>query len=151
MFYEEVFAKLEESQVRYLVAGAIALNLHGIPRLTADLDLLVELSGPNLTAAIEALEALGYKPRLPVPARALLDPETRREWRETRNLWAFTFVHPTRPLQEVDLLLESPVSFEEADRAKKVVTAGPLRIPVLSLDHLILMKRQSPRAQVPRS
>lgn len=39
------------------------------------------------------------------------------------------------------------MSFDQADRAKKGVTAGPLRIPVLSLDHLILMKRQSPRAQ----
>jgi len=66
---------------------------------------------------------------------------------EQRNLKAFTFVHSLRPFQEVDLLLESPVSFEEADRAKKVLGARHLRIPVISLDHLIVMKRVAGRAQ----
>ena len=123
------------------------MNLHGVPRMTADLDLLVDLSPPNLSALVQAFEDLGYMPRLPGPATALLDPEQRREWVEQRNLKAFTFVHSLRPLQEVDLLLDSPVSFEEADRAKTVLTAGPLRIPVVSLNHLIAMKRVAGRAR----
>lgn len=147
MFYEEVLTKLADSNVRFLVVGAVAVNLHGVPRMTADLDLLVDLASPNLSTLIQAFEGLGYKPRLPVPVTALLDPEQRREWVEQRNLRAFTFVHSLRPLQEVDLLLESPVSFEEADRTKIVVTAGSLRVPVISLDHLIAMKRVSSRAQ----
>lgn len=147
MFYEEVLAKLQEFNVRFVVVGAIAMNLHGVPRMTADLDLLADLSVPNLSVLIQALEALGYKPRLPVPASGLLDPEQRREWVEQRNLVAFTFVHSLRPLQEVDLLLASPISFEEADRAKKILTAGRLAIPVISLDHLIAMKQVAGRAQ----
>lgn len=147
MFYEDVLSRLQDAGVRFLVVGAVAMNLHGVPRMTADLDLLVELSEPNLTALVEALEALGYKPRLPVPASSLLDPALRREWVERSNLKAFTFVHSLRPLQEVDLLIESPVPFEEADSHKKVLTAGRLRIPVVSLDHLITMKRAGGRAQ----
>ena len=147
MFYDEVLTKLRDAEVRFVVVGAVAMNLHGVPRMTADLDLLVDLSEPNLSALLQALEDLGYKPRLPVPASALLDSECRREWVEQRNLKAFTFIHPLRPLQEVDLLLESPVSFEEADRQKTVLAAGRLRIPVISLDHLIAMKRGSNRAQ----
>lgn len=147
MFYEDVLTALVDSRVRFLVVGAVAMNLHGVPRMTADLDILADLSTPNLSALIQALETLGYKPRLPVPANALLDSEHRREWAEQRNLKAFTFVHSQRSLQEVDLLLESPVSFEEADRAKRVLTAGRLRIPVISLDHLIAMKRAAGRTQ----
>jgi len=147
LFYEEVLAKLGDSNIRFLVVGAVAMNLHGVPRMTADLDLLAELSSSNLAALIRALEDLGYKPRLPVPATALLDPDRRREWVEQRNLRAFTFVHSLRPLQEIDLLLESPVSFQEADRAKKVLSVGSLRIPLISLDHLIAMKRAAGRAQ----
>lgn len=147
MFYEEVLTKLQDFQVRFVVVGAVAMNLHGIPRMTADLDLFADLAEGNLSAFIRALEDLGYKPRLPVPACALLDPESRRQWVEQKHLRAFTFVHSLRPFQEVDLLLESPVSFEEVDRAKKVLTAGHLRIPVLSLDHLIVMKRMAGRAQ----
>jgi hypothetical protein len=53
---------------------------------------------------------------------------------------------------ELDLLLDIPIPFEEADRAKKIVTAGSLRIPVVSLDHLIVMKRAAPRApRMPRT
>lgn len=147
MFYDEVLTKLQDSDVRFVVVRAVAMNLHGVPRMTADLDLLVDLSEPNLSAFLQAFEELGYKPRLPVPASALLDPERRREWVEQRNLKAFTFVHSLRPLQEVDLLLESPVSFEEADRQKTLLAAGRLRIPVISLDHLIAMKRVAARAQ----
>ena len=147
MFYDEVLTKLQDSDVRFVVVGAVAMNLHGVPRMTADLDLLIDLSEPNLSALLQAFEELGYKPRLPVPASALLDPERRREWVEQRNLKAFTFVHSLRPLQEVDLLLESPVSFEEADRQKRLLAAGRLRIPVISLDHLIAMKRVAARAQ----
>jgi predicted nucleotidyltransferase len=147
VFYEEVLSKLREANVRFVVVGAVAMNLHGVPRMTADLDLLVDLSSPNLATLILVFEELGYKPRLPVPAGALLDPEQRRKWVEERSLIAFTFVHSLNPLQEVDLLLESPVSFEEADRAKKVLAAGYLRIPVISLDHLITMKRVADRAQ----
>ncbi|MBI4609899.1 MAG: hypothetical protein HY726_12930 [Candidatus Rokubacteria bacterium] len=115
--------------------------------MTADLDLLVDLSPENLAALLSTLEELGYAPRLPVAAIALLDPDRRREWVEQRGLPAFTFFHPLRPLQEVDLVLQSPISFEEADRAKTVFTAGRLRIPVISLNHLITMKRAAPRAQ----
>ena len=147
MFYEDVLRALQDADVRFLVVGAVAMNLHGVPRMTADLDLLADLSPPNLSGLIRALEELGYKPRLPVPAEALLDAEQRREWVAQRNLRAFTFIHPLRPLQEVDLLLESPVSFEEADSSKKVLAAARLRIPVISLDNLIAMKRAAGRAQ----
>lgn len=147
MFYEDVLTALVESRVRFLVVGAVAMNLHGVPRMTADLDLLADLVPPNLSTFIQVIERLGYKPRLPVPASALLDPDRRREWVEERNLKAFTFVHSVRPLQEVDLLLESPIAFEEADRAKKVLATDRLSIPVISLDHLIAMKRVSGRAQ----
>ncbi len=44
VFYEEVFRKLSDREVKYAVAGGVALVLHGVVRLTADLDLIVELS-----------------------------------------------------------------------------------------------------------
>ncbi len=48
MFYEEVFRKLTDREVKYAVAGGVALVLHGVVRLTADLDLIVELSTMSL-------------------------------------------------------------------------------------------------------
>jgi len=44
VFCEEVFRKLGDKKVKYAVAGGVALVLHGVVRLTADLDLIVEFS-----------------------------------------------------------------------------------------------------------
>lgn len=32
MFYLDLFQRLEEQQVRYLLVGGLAMNLHGVPR-----------------------------------------------------------------------------------------------------------------------
>lgn len=49
MFYEAIFEKLNESHVDYIVVGGVALVLHGVVRLTADLDLMVYLESNNLS------------------------------------------------------------------------------------------------------
>lgn len=66
MFYENVFRALNERKVKYIVIGGIALNLHGIPRAAADLDLMVELSEDDLKKIAEALKSLNFKPKAPV-------------------------------------------------------------------------------------
>ncbi len=147
MFYEDVFAALQAHEVRYLVVGAFAMNLHGAPRMTADLDLVVDLGRDNVTRLVAALENAGYRPRLPVPATDLLDEQKRAAWIAEKHLVAFTFLNPKVPYQEVDVLLRSPVPFEDADRAKRVFSSGPLRLPIMSIDHLIHMKRQTGREQ----
>jgi predicted nucleotidyltransferase len=55
MMFEPVFAALNHRNVRYLVVGGVAVVLHGYARLTADLDLVVDLAEDQATAAIEAL------------------------------------------------------------------------------------------------
>ncbi|NUO09217.1 MAG: hypothetical protein HUU08_11145 [Candidatus Brocadia sp.] len=41
MFYESIFDKLNKSHIDYIVVGGVALVLHGVVRLTADLDLII--------------------------------------------------------------------------------------------------------------
>ena len=40
----DVFKSLRDHEVRYVVIGGIAAVLHGVPRATMDLDLLIEAS-----------------------------------------------------------------------------------------------------------
>lgn len=40
MFYNDVFGILNKYKVKYVVIGGTAVNLHGVPRFTADLDLM---------------------------------------------------------------------------------------------------------------
>ena len=83
MLYETVFRELHRARVRYLIVGAVAVNLHGVPRMTADLHLMLDLQEANLRTFVDAVSALGYRPRIPVSPVALLDPTKRRDWRET--------------------------------------------------------------------
>jgi len=36
MFYLDLFKELNEADVRYLVVGGLAMNLHGVPRMTIE-------------------------------------------------------------------------------------------------------------------
>lgn len=55
----EVFASLESHDVRYLVIGGIAAILHGVPRSTFDLDILIDPSEENARKLLAALEGAG--------------------------------------------------------------------------------------------
>jgi hypothetical protein len=43
----DVFASFQRHKVKYLVIGGIAAVLHGVPRATFDLDILIEASSDN--------------------------------------------------------------------------------------------------------
>ena len=93
--YQRVVEELNAHQVEYLVAGGVAVNLFGIPRMTADLDLLVRLEKKNLESFLLVMSKLDFMPRLPVAAEKLLSRERRLQWVTERNLKVFSFYHKT--------------------------------------------------------
>jgi hypothetical protein len=127
--------------------GGLAVNLQGVPRFTADLDIAVALDGPSLATAAGVLRRLGLMPRLPIRDEDLLQPETVRGWISDRTLKALTFVDPVETLREVDVLIDSPVPFDEMERDSDRMTAAGLTIKVASIDTLIRMKSGTGRAQ----
>jgi hypothetical protein len=52
---KDVFASLQRHEVEYLVIGGIAAVLHGVPRATFDLDLLINPTPANASRLLEAL------------------------------------------------------------------------------------------------
>ena len=75
--------------------------LQGYPRFTADLDLVVELTATNASAAIAALQTLGYRPRAPVRAEDFADEDIRASWREDKGHTVFSLWSPSYPGTEV--------------------------------------------------
>jgi hypothetical protein len=61
---ERIFSALEASGTRYLVVGGVAVVLHGHPRFTADLDLVISLDRANLSRGLRALLGL-WSPDVP--------------------------------------------------------------------------------------
>jgi len=145
MLYEEAFRAFESAGIRYLVAGGVAVNLHGYARLTVDLDLMLDLAPSNLSRAVDMLQRLGYTPRAPVDADTLLSKEARRQWQLEKGALVFTFVDPKAPFRNVDLFLENPVDFEQAYQQRRTFEIQGISVPVASIETLIQMKSATGR------
>lgn len=143
----DVLAALHTAEVRAVVVGGVAVVLHGHPRLTADLDLVIDLATDNVVAVLDVLRDQGLRPRLPVAPEQFAVPEVRERWRRERHLTVFAMHDPADPRREVDLLAEPPLPFAELWDACRVVTVAGVPVRVASLDHLIVMKRAAGRPQ----
>lgn len=143
---ETVLAALAQAGVRHIVVGGVAVVLHGHPRLTADVDLVVALDRANALATLAALRALDYRPRAPVAAEGFADPATRRSWVEEKDLKVFTLWSPRFPGTDVDLFVEEPAPFDEMLARGKALRLGELSVVIGSIEDIIAMKRRSPRA-----
>jgi hypothetical protein len=147
MLYEDLFRGLAAARIRYVVVGGVALVLHGVVRFTADLDLLVALDPENVDAFLKAMEDLGYQPKPPLRAAAFADPRMRAEWKEMRGMQVFTFYHPQRPVELVDVFIDEPIDFAAVERDKQIFTARGIEIPAISIPHLRHLKALSGRPQ----
>jgi len=143
--FEPVMAALDSANVRFVVVGGVAVVLHGHPRMTADLDLVIDLAADPAHRAIAALVGLGMEPRLPVDPQSFADPEVRRAWAKERNLTVFTMLDPKEPLLEVDLFAEAPIPFEQLWEQATVVQLDGRPVRIASVAHLIAMKRAAGR------
>jgi len=147
MYYEDIFYEFNKERIRYLVCGGIALNLHGIPRMTADLDLMVDMEEKNLLKLLKILKGLGYKPKAPVKINDFLDINRRKLWRKKKNMLMFTLYNVKKPYQELDMFTENPLNFDEAYKRRKVIRAASLEIPTVCIEDLIEMKKRGRRKQ----
>jgi len=143
--YKPIFQALHDAQLKYLVVGGIAVNLHGYPRFTGDVDILLALDHDNLRKMHDLMEKMHYERRVPVDIQDLDDEAKVREWMETKNLSAYTFVNPTHPQFSIDIIVGDSLKFGEYDGRKMLVEMWDLSIPVVSIDDLIAMKRKIDR------
>ena len=144
MFATQLFDALAAADVRYCVVGGVAVNLHGIPRMTYDIDIMVEMSATNLTACAAAMKTLGLMSRLPIRLEDAADASTATAWEDERNLIAATFVDPANPLREVDVLI-APSLDPSGVVARATAVAGG--IYVATIPDLIRLKERAGRRQ----
>jgi hypothetical protein len=60
----KILAAFEAEGVRYLVFGGVAMNLHGLPRFTEDLDVFIEPTRENVEAVKRALRRVYDDPNI---------------------------------------------------------------------------------------
>jgi len=142
-----LFAVLAAARVRFVVVGGLAVLLHGLDRLTADVDLVIDLSTEAATDAVRALTGAGYRPLAPVDPISLADPAQRQDWQRTRGMQVFSFWDSTNTRPTVDVMLDPVVGFEDLWADARVVRIGDSDVRIASIRHLIRMKEAAGRAQ----
>jgi len=146
--FEAITRALEQANVRYLVAGGLAVNAHGYLRFTKDVDLVIELAPDNVLRAVEALEALGYRPTVPVDPRQLADPSHRQSWIEDKGMKVFQLWSESYSDSPIDIFVEIPFSFsEEYNAALRKPLYGSIDVRFVQLETLIRMKQAANREQ----
>jgi hypothetical protein len=128
----EFVGLLNANAVEYLVVGAFAVAFHGVPRYTADLDLLVRPSRENADR-LQSLSAFGFGTL-----------EIKRDDFESHDRVIQLGVSPNR----IDLLTSiSGVTFEEAWCTRLDAELDGIAVPFIGLAALIRNKEHTGRAR----
>lgn len=147
MLYENVFRMLAEKQIRYVVAGGVAVVLHGIPRSTMDLDIIVHLEEGNVLNFVQGMAEIGFLPKAPVKAEEFADPAKRENWIQEKGMKVFSFYHPKEMMSLVDVFVEEPIRFSDLYRDKVMANIGGIPITLISREHLKQLKKVAGRPE----
>ena len=140
MFYVDLFRELEKFEVRYLLVGGVAVNLHGIGRLTADVDLMLALDSDNLSRFVSAGQVLGLKPIVPVALADVADAAKVQSWVDQKGMLALALRPPDKTAPTLDILVKPVVPFEEAYERRVDRSLGGATVTVASIEDIIRLK-----------
>jgi hypothetical protein len=138
---------LDNAGVRYLVAGGLAVNAHGYLRFTRDVDIVLQLAPGNIAAAFDALEAIGYRPLVPITAADFADAAKRAAWIRDKGMTVLNFWCDAHRDTPVDVFVTEPFDFDREYGRALVKPLGSIAVRFVSIPALVRMKEVAGRPQ----
>jgi hypothetical protein len=127
---QDVFKSFQQHEVRYLVIGGVASVLHGVPRATFDLDILIDPTDDNALRLLSALADAGFGTATMTNAHEILAHE----------------ITVFNDRVRIDVQTHTPgLSFQDAWRRRKTITYHGQDFFILSKEDLIASKQASGR------
>ncbi len=124
---KQVTAILEKMNVPYIISGSIAANYYSIPRMTRDIDIVIELKRPVLKNFVEKFKREFF-----------LDEDVIQ--REMENLGMFNLIHREYVIK-IDFILHKQSAFQKSTflrRKKIIIEDHPMCL--ISLEDIVLSK-----------
>jgi hypothetical protein len=133
--FRDLLIELVKANARFLIVGAHALGVHGVPRATVDLDIWIDASEQNAKRVWAALAAFGAPlDTLSIQESDLTQPDVVAQF--------------GLPPYRIDIMTGvSGISFEEAWPERVEDLFEDVRVPFLGRDALIRNKRASGRTK----
>jgi hypothetical protein len=128
---KDVFGSFQRHEVRYMVIGGIASVIHGVPRATFDLDILIDAELSNARNLLEALLDAGFGTAALTDAEDILSNE----------------ITIFKDRVRIDVQTSTPgLDFEEAWKRRKTAEYQGQIFYVVSLEDLLASKKAAGRA-----
>lgn len=131
--FREFIELLNGHEVKYLVIGGYAVNFHGYPRYTKDIDFWLWMTEENIGKLIQAIKQFGF---------------------ENLNLAISDFMTPENIIQlgyepyRIDLLVDvEGIDFEDCYERRTDAELDGVEVKFLSLQDLIKAKKKAGRLQ----
>ncbi len=119
--------RLDRAKIRYMVTGSIAANFYTVPRMTRDIDIVVELSDQNISRFIALFEKDYY-----------LEPATVRA--EVKNKGMFNLIQNEHVIK-VDFVVRKDSAYRRMEFSrKKKVSVDDRVLYIVAPEDLILSK-----------
>jgi C-terminal processing protease CtpA/Prc len=123
----DVSRKLSSAGIRYMLTGSFAMNYYAQPRMTRDIDLVVDLSVASIETIMRLFEADYY-----ISEESVADAIARRS--------IFNIIHNDSVIKvDCIVLKDEPYRYEEFARRREI-DIGDARICIVSREDLILSK-----------
>lgn len=125
-----LFKSLKENDVKYIVIGGFAAIAYGVPRMTLDLDILIDATEENAANLLKAMLEAGLVTADLITPKNLLEKEIT--------------IFPDRI--RVDVQISTPgLLFSDAWKAKEIKKYQEIEFNVVSLKDLIASNKASGR------
>jgi len=130
--FNEFFGLLTEHRVEFVVVGAYALALHGAPRYTGDMDVLVRPTLENANRLLAAIEEFGF------PTDALTP--------DAVVATSCLIQMGTPPVQLHIMSAIDGVSWASVWAGREVTTLDDLAVPFIGRQEFLVNKRAAGRS-----
>ena len=124
---KELAKKLDEARIPYMISGSVAMNFYAQPRMTRDVDIIVEMESFQVSKMLDLFQKEFY-----ISKEEMQNAISRKT--------IFNAIHNTS-LIKIDFIVrkETPYRKEEFGRRKPILLEG-VRLQVVSPEDLILSK-----------
>ena len=146
MFYLELFRALQQHDVRYLLVGGVAVNLHGAERMTMDVDLMIAQDAANLPRFLAVARRLRLRPNMPVTLEQFCDAATLESWVRDKHMLAFQLRPPEAEAPSIDILVNPVVQFDAAHARRVRMDVQSVEISVAAVEDLVALKTGTGRS-----
>jgi hypothetical protein len=135
-----IIRRLTEEKVQYVIVGGVAAIIYGVPRVTFDLDVVIDFSKTNVIKFCKILQEFKLAPVVPINPLDFANPRKRSEWIRKKNAKVINF-KDAKGNYALDVLL----IYDYKKLEKTEIEIEEVKFKVVAKETLIKLKKDAGR------